>query len=108
MDSFWEDVILLCVLIVSAWVFFGNFGELAFRFRNSTEDLSIVEESKFIGSWVQNETSDKFVFFADSTYVHSVDEGTWVVFNGTIQLTSLTERWLKRHISIVFHQILNN
>ena len=83
--------ILLIVLLLSGWVFFGNFGELAFRFRDASEDLSIVEESYFVGSWSQNMTSDRFSFFADGTYLSIMDEGSWVVVNDTLQLTSMRE-----------------
>ena len=63
-------VILLCVLILSAWFFIGNLGNFAQFLGKESTDIFANEKSRFIGSWKTTKDYSSLLY----TYQFSNDD----------------------------------
>ena len=72
-------IILLCVLILSAWFFIGNLGNFTqFLGRESTE-IFANEKSRFIGTWETNDTLFTYTFKSDGSFIYNHVQGTYEI-----------------------------
>lgn len=88
-----SGVILLFVLIIMCWVFFGNFSDFANKLGKESGKIPPDEKSKFVGTWETTyyEDDDRFVGF-NGTYQFNTDEtgsvggliSTWDISNGKL------------------------
>jgi len=85
--------VLLCVLIIASLVLFGGFGNFAFNLGEKTLDISVNEQSRFIGAWSgESENSiigNKVTFYSDGMVgLHGriPDFETYSVDNGVLEI----------------------
>ena len=72
-------IMLLCVLILSAWFFIGNLGNFAqFLGRESTE-IFTNEKSRFVGTWETNDTLFTYTFKPDGSFIYNHVQGTYEI-----------------------------
>ncbi|MBN1280138.1 MAG: hypothetical protein JXA00_00645 [Candidatus Thermoplasmatota archaeon] len=81
-------VILLCVLILGAWLFIGEMGGFSLFLGEKSEEATSDEFLRFVGSWY-NEEYGSITFFGTKTYRRGAEEGTWRVQNTTLSLYTL-------------------
>ena len=80
-------IILLCVLILSAWFFIGNLGNFAQFLGKESTDIFANEKSRFIGSWEATKNSSLYMFKPDGSFIFSSKQGDYEINkNNTVLL----------------------
>ena len=80
-------VVLLCVLVLSTWLFIGKIGGWAHILGDQSKKLVEDEQSHFIGSWMDVQNNTLYTFARDgSYYIEDFFVGSWVVNGGNFSL----------------------
>ncbi len=64
-------IIGILIIVISAWLFIGEFSSFAKSIGKKSEDIVLTEKSKFVGTWISNEDNtpmllgNKVTFFSD-------------------------------------------
>ncbi len=72
-------VVLLFVLILSAWFFIGNLDNFAQFLGKESTDIFANEKSRFIGTWETSNGLSTYNFKSDGSLIYNYIQGTYEI-----------------------------